>query len=121
MGNFVTGTCVKTEKRHYYINGDKCYIVPTKRVFDSWRFPYVVKATEKDMAKYLRMGKVGFRPGSFVKNFSTGEMYLIAGAERRRIESPEVLIKYGFKRRKPQLVSQSEINLHKEGDPIEWQ
>lgn len=120
--NLPVGSCLETENGFYYINkinGSYVrYKIKTKRILDSWNFPYIVHSTETVFKQMKIMGFIGFRPGSLVKDISTGLFYVIDGGTRRRIDNPDILDYMGMSPLDAILASSDEINLHKEGEVI---
>ena len=64
------------------------------------------------------VGKLGFRDGTLIKNISDGKMYLVSQNKRRHIVSPDSFDKYGLDRSKLIEVSDSEINMHDQGEDL---
>lgn len=115
---YPSGICVVTEKGRFYINGKLRHRITTDRVFDSWSFPIVINTSEAAVSKYLVVKSLGFRDGTFVKDITTGKMYIISKNLRRHIESPDVLTRLGKKESDAILVSKAEIELQKEGEVL---
>ena len=118
---YPSGVFVETEKGYFYIaTPSKRYHVTTRRVLDSWSPPRVVWSSEAACAKYRVAAKLKFRNGSLLQDVSDGKMYFISEGLRRHLTSPEAFEKVGAVSKNPGIVrvSQDEINLHKEGTPL---
>ena len=121
LSEFPQGIFFKTEKGYFYIpkHGIR-YRFITTRVLDSWHPPFIVEARESDPAvKKLRItAKMKFRNGSLLYSQANGKMYLISNNKRRHIVNPDILAGLGRRRLDAVWVSEAEINLHQEGEPL---
>lgn len=88
--------------------------IPTKRILDSWNLGYPIRIKESALSDYPVVGKVGFRPGSVVKDNKTGEIFLIDGNKKVRVHDMEILSVYGLDERSVLEVSSAEVDLHEE-------
>lgn len=111
---FPDGCLVVTESVSWYIKGAYRYQVTSERVERSWHFPLIVRAKEAALAKYLKGGKLGFRPGTLL--FNDGKYYLIFNNKARKVSSPDVFDKFGIEYSNAVWVSDEELGLHKEGE-----
>ena len=111
------GLAVATEKHVYYIKNGKKYRCGSQRVADSWQFT-AAWGSESSLADFPFGGVLGFRDGSLLQNIADGKMWLISGNKRRHIVSPDVFDYFGLDRGGVQYVSEREIMLHDEGEPI---
>lgn len=116
--NYPSDTCVRTESGYYLIKGGKKYRIVSTRVLDSWSFSRIVKTTDAAVSKYRTAGKLGFRGGSLIHNIADGKIYLVSDNKRRHITSPDVLERLGANGKDVIHVSDTEILLHVEGEPI---
>lgn len=117
---YPSGICVKTERGAYLIQKDgKRYRIPTQAVLDSWNFPLVVDSSEAALAKYpVGVLKVGFRDGSLLNNIADGKLYLVSEGRLRHVIDPEVLDRLGINHLMARVVSDAEIKMMKQGEPI---
>lgn len=115
--NFPSGIAVKTDKATYWIKDNKRFKLISDRAAESWVFT-TVNATESAVSGMKLVGKLGFRDGTLIKNISDGKMYLVSQNKRRHIVSPDSFDKYGLDRSKLVEVSDSEINMHDQGEDL---
>ena len=115
--NFPSGIAVKTDKDTYWIKDGKRYRLISNRAAQSWCFTTVL-ATEAALTGIKLAGKLGFRDGSLIKNLADGKMYLVSQNKRRHIASPDVFIQYGLDKSKMIEVSESECEMHEEGEKL---
>ena len=116
--DYPTGICVKTESAAYRIHTDgKRYRIPTQAILESWKFPFVVDASEASLARYpIGVSKTGFRDGTLLNNIADGKMYLVSAGRLRHITDPKVLERLGYP--EAMTVSDAEIKMMKQGEPI---
>ncbi len=88
--HYFAGTVVKTETGTWYIQDKTRLSVPNKRVLKSWYFPRVVQSTEAAVAKYLNVGKLGFRGGSLLFDISNGVYFLVVNNKLHLVDTPEI-------------------------------
>lgn len=115
---YPSGVCVKTDKGCYYINGEVRLVITSDRVYRSWSFPITAVATEESLSKYPKLGKLGFRDGTLLRNTVDARLYMVAKSKLRPVLSPDVLTRLNINYSDAILVSQEEINLHAEGEPL---
>lgn len=112
------GTYVQTEVGDFLISrvaGKKVRNeIPTKRILDSWSLGHPIRIKESALSEFPIHGKVGFRPGSIVRECSTGEVYLVDGNRKVRVDDEEILFVYGLSRQDVLEVSSMELDLHGE-------
>jgi hypothetical protein len=108
------GVAVETDTARYYIKGQFKYVIPSDRVLYSWAFPYVMKSSDAALSKYVKRGKLGFRPGSLL--FNDGRYYLVSGSVLRKISGPDVFETFGLDPSRALWVSDEEMKLHKAGE-----
>jgi hypothetical protein len=58
---------------------------------------------------------VGFRDGTLIQNIVDGKIYLVSDSRKRLVTDPDILDSLGLE---ILLVSEAEINIHEDGDPI---
>lgn len=118
--DYPAGIFVHTEQGYFYIaSPTKRYRCITERVVKSWS-PRIVETTEAACAKFKVVAKLKFRNGSLLMDVTDGRVYFISEGRRRLLTSPEAWTKVGAVHGYtwPTKVSQTEILLHEEGDPI---
>lgn len=114
---FPSGIAVKTEKATYWIKDGKRFRVVSDRAVRSWSFT-TANATEQALSGMKVAGTLGFRDGTLIKNIADGRMYLISQNKRRHIIDPDSFAKYGLDRSLVIEVSESEANMHDEGENL---
>lgn len=111
------GMAVQTEEGVYFLKEKTKFKLYSQRCADSWRFP-ILPGSKESVSKYIYGGYMGFRDGSLIKNIANGKIYLVSQQKRRHITSPDVFGRYGFDRNLIIEVSETETNLHEEGEPL---
>lgn len=115
--NFPDGLCVEANGDYFLIREGTRIRLPTQRVFESWSLEAI--PVELDAIRHMPIaGRMGFRDGSLICNYADGKIYLVSGNRRRPIISPDVYERYGLNEGHTIFVSQDEINLQKEGEPL---
>lgn len=115
--DFPTGLCVEANGKYYLIRNNTRLRYPTDRVWESWSLPAI--PCEYDAIKHIPLaGSLGFRDGSLILNYADGKIYLVSANKRRLITSPDVYERYGLDRENIIEVSQDEIDLQREGEPL---
>lgn len=113
------GSAVRTEKSLYYIKSNTIRMrIPSERVLESWHFHRLVSSDEASLKHYKVIGKLGFRSGSLLYNIADGKIYLVSENKLRHVTSPEALERIGAGRDEAITVSDSDIQLHDEGLPL---
>lgn len=110
--------------------GDKFYMIMDKtrlefisdRAAHSWGRP-IVSTTEEAISGYKTWKKIGFAPGSMIKNYVDGSEYFITGSdvlagERCLITTPDFFTRLGYDRRYMYVVSSAEVDFHRRGEDI---
>lgn len=118
---FPPGTYLLTEKGYFFVQSTtKRYRFSTRRVLDSWAPQRIVEASEAEpgVKKLKVAAKMRFRNGSLLYSQANGKMYLISENKRRHITNPDWLENLSLNRRDAVWVSDDEINLHEEGEPL---
>lgn len=114
FNTFLSGMCIKHSTGYYYVNGGRLFELPTERIVASWGFPRI---TEVYALPNLPVGgKMGFRSGTIVMDYTTYAKYYIEGNKRRRITDPDFCLALGVKT--PMIASRKEIDLHEPGEDI---
>lgn len=117
--DYPSGTFVETEKGWFLIaKNNKRYYIATYRCLDSWSPQRVVKTTEAAVKNFKIAAKLRFRNGSLLINSADGKVYLIVDGERRHLTSPESYSLIGAVYGGGVPVSETEINMHKEGESL---
>jgi len=79
----------------------------------------VVDATEAALAKHpVGLTKVGFRDGTLLNNIADGRLYLVSSGVMRHVVDPAVLDRLGINHLMARVVSDDEIKMMKQGEPI---
>lgn len=108
---------VRTEGGVYFIKNKTKFKLYSERCTDSWRF-VTIPGSLASVAQFNYGGYLGFRDGSLIQNVADGKIYLVSGSKRRHIQSPDVFARYGLDRQNVVEVSETETNLHQEGEPL---
>lgn len=116
-GTFLRVFSATKDVEYYYVSNGKKYRLPSKRVFDSWS-PTLVVDTTDTAVEHLPTGVLGFRPGTLIYCIKGGTIYLVSDNKRCPITSPDVLDRLGAGKSDILVVSDTEINLHDEGEPL---
>lgn len=115
--DYPSGLAVSTGEVVYFIKGRSKFKVFSDRVVESWSFN-PVPGSEESLKRFKRVGTLGFRDGTLIKNFADGKTYLISDNKRRHIENPDIFPKFGLDESRVLVVSQEETNLHDEGEVL---
>lgn len=116
---FPSGICVRTEIGHYYINGNFRHRLGSKRIFESWAFPFVAETSEAALKNYRRGKRLGFRDGSLVRRISDGNLYFISKRQRCLVKNVDFLTALGLDPKKAVWASDFELEYTSEGEIIE--
>lgn len=110
---------IETSSGTWLVKGKKRFKFYSKRVYDSWGFPFPIKVHDSSI-EYMEYGGVlGFRNGSLLEDMSDGKLYLISENKRRHIVNPDWLDEYGLMGFPIIVASSNELKLHDEGEPLE--
>lgn len=115
--NFPSGIAVKTNSGTYWIKDGKRFKLISERAELSWSFT-TVKAEESAISGIKIVGKLGFRDGTLIQNIADGKIYLVSQNKRRHVVSPDSFNRYGLDRSKIIEVSDSETNMHEQGEDL---
>jgi hypothetical protein len=111
------GLFVSTESGFFLIRENGRYRVPTVRVMASWSAP-IVTSSEAAVKHLTVLGKIGFRDGTIIQDFSNQKTYLISKNKKRHIVSPDVFDKLLLNKELIVVVSHEEANLHEDGEVL---
>jgi hypothetical protein len=112
----ISGLFYKTERGYFYIRLGKRYKVYSDRCFISWG----VKAIESDFINISKMpyaGILGFRDGTIIHNLADGKIYIVSDNKKLHIKTPDAFPE-GWIEANKVIVSETEVDLHKEGVAI---
>jgi hypothetical protein len=111
------GLFICTESGFFLIREKSRLRVPSQRVMISWSAP-LVPSSEAAVKHLPILGKIGFRDGSLVRNFSDQRLYLISDNKKRLIESPDFIDRMCLNKELIIVASQGEVNLHEDGEVL---
>lgn len=111
------GLFVCTESGFFLIRESGRLRIPTERVMTSWSAPTIL-STDAAVKHLPILGKLGFRDGTLIQDFSSGKTYLVSQNKKRHITSPDVFDKFLLNKSLIIVVSEAEANLHKEGEVL---
>lgn len=115
---YPTGTCVKTEDGHFFIQGKFRHRIVSERILESWRFPHIAHATEAALAGYPVFKKLGFRNGTVIYDISEAKYYVIVDGAKCQVADPDVFERLGTTRSEAIWASDEEVKLHKDGEVL---
>jgi hypothetical protein len=115
--DYPSDVIVETENGWYFIKGKSKFKINSERIFQSWRVKPLL-GTDASVSKFKNAGMLGFRNGTLVRNIADSKYYLISENKRRHITTPDVFDRFGFDEYDAILVSQSEIDIHEEGEVL---
>lgn len=115
---YPSGVCVQADGNYYYINGQLRHPIIGARILESWKFPRIIKTSEKALTNYLRGARLGFRDGSLIKDIETSKIYFISKRLRRPVHNPDFLTTLGLTLKDAVWVSSDEIALHELGEVL---
>lgn len=112
----ISGLFYKTEKGYFYIRAGKRYKVFSERCFQSWSVePIDTEFINVSHIPYA--GILGFRDGSIIHNLADGKIYIVSDNRRLHIKTPDAFPE-GWIESKKFIISEAELDLHKEGVAI---
>lgn len=111
------GLFVCTENGFFLIRDKARLRVPTIRVMSSWSATSV--SSSEAAVKHLPItGRIGFRDGALIQDFSNGKTYLISKNKKRQIMNPDVYDRFLLNKNLLIVVSHEEANLHEDGEVL---
>lgn len=116
--NYPSGLFVKTESGWFLIRNKTRLRVPSTRILRSWRVK-PVQTTDAAVKHLPVTGKLGFRDGTLIQNYADKRCYIISQNKKRLMVSPDVWGWYGLDKSNIIVVSDSEANLHDDGEVLE--
>lgn len=111
------GLFVITEAGFFLIREKSRLRVASDRAMVSWSSP-IVQSTEGAVRHLPVLGKIGFRDGTLVQDFSSKKTYLISNNKKRFITSPDVIGRLGLNEELIVVASLDEVNLHADGEVL---
>lgn len=111
------GLFVCTEAGFFLIREKSRLRIPTERVMVSWSSP-VLPSSEAAVKHLPILGKVGFRDGTVITDFSNQKTYLVSKNKKRWITSPDVFDRLCLNKGLIVVASQEEVNLHEDGEVL---
>lgn len=111
------GLFVITEAGFFLIREKSRLRVASDRAMVSWSAP-IVQSTESAVKHLPVLGKIGFRDGTLVQDFSNKKTYLISKNRKRLITSPDVIRRLGLNEELTVVASLDEVNLHEDGEVL---
>lgn len=105
---------------YYLVKRGKRYKFVSQRAFESWNLPAIRVASVDIAGSATEYGGIlGFRDSTLLENIADGRLYVISNNRRRHVRNPDWLFDYGLLDGDVVLASQSEIEVHEEGDPLD--
>lgn len=101
----------------YYVKRGVRYRLYSPRVFKSWGLA-AIPAGDDLLKTPVNKSPLGFRDGTLIHNYADGRLYVISAGKRRQITSPDVMSRFGWRKREFLVVSNDEAELHAEGEPL---
>jgi len=104
---YPVGMIVETEHYYFYIKAkDKALRLISARAMESWK-SHVIQTSAINFDVPV-VGSLGFRPGSVMRNFADGKIYVLNAGSLTLIDDPDTLDSIG----NPEIieVSQEEID-----------
>lgn len=101
----------------YYVKRGVRYRLYSPRVFESWGLR-AIPAGDDLLKTPVSKSPLGFRDGTLIHNYADGRLYLISAGLRRQVMNPDTMARFGWRKRDALVVSNSEAELHAEGDPL---
>lgn len=115
---FPSGTVVRAPSGVYLVKGDVLLKAYNERVVRSWNFDRIIEVAEEAIKDYMVAGKLGFRDGTVLVGFGSKCIYLVSDQKVRHITSPDVFPMLNITYKDLVEVSDDEIAIHKEGEPL---
>lgn len=111
------GLFICTEAGFFMIRDKSRFRVYSDRVMASWS-AHIVQSSEAAVKHLPILGKIGFRDGTLVQDFSTHKTYLISKNKKRWITSPDVMDRLCLNKELIVVASLEEVNLHEDGEVL---
>ena len=111
---YPNGVLVEHDEQIYRVSDDKLYPLASWRAVLSWGQPIVSADFVYDYE--ISETKIGFRPTSVIQSVD-GKSYFIDGNKKRYISTPDFW-DLGFNEFESIKVSDEELAIHKDGEPI---
>jgi len=109
----ISGTFYRTDKGIFYIKSGKRYKAFSESCFKSWCSEAIETAFE-NLSHIPYGGILGFRDGTIIHNLADGKIYVVSDGKRLHLKTPYVYPE-GWIEAKKVIVSDQEVNLHKDG------
>lgn len=116
--NFPSGVVVKTEKGSFLVKKGALLRIPSDTVLMSWDFPLVIDCAYSAVSHMVIASKLGFRDGTALRSFADQKIYLVSEQKTRHIISPDAVRTLGITLEDILTVSEDDVRLHKEGEPL---
>lgn len=117
---YPSGCALITEAGRYFLNKDgRRYRIQSDEIFWSWAFPLVIDTTETACKNYpVAVSRLGFRDGTLLNNISDGKLYLVSETRLRHITGTKPLTTLGLDPNQALVVSDADIKIMKQGEPL---
>lgn len=112
----ISGLFYKTEKGYFYIKSGKRYKVYSDRCFQSWSTK-PIETSFDNITHIPYAGILGFRDGTIIHNLADGKIYIVSDNKRLHLKTPDAFPD-GWIDENKIVVSEAEVELHKEGTEI---
>lgn len=117
MLEYPDGVLVEDDEQIYRVSGKSLIPLISWSAVVSWGQPILVAQKDIISDYVISPAVLGFRPGSVLESFTTGQKYFIADGKKRLITNP-AFWELGFNDFETILVSDAELEIHKDGEPI---
>ncbi len=112
----ISGLFFRTESGIFYIKSGKRFKVFSEACFKSWSSE-AISAPFSAISSIPYGGVLGFRDGTIIHNLADGKIYIVSDGKRIHLKSPYIFPE-GWLEDKKILVSQKEVDIHKDGQEI---
>lgn len=112
----ISGIFYHTDKGIFYIKSGKRYKVFSDTCFRSWG-SQAIDTSFENLSHIPYGGILGFRDGTIIHNLADGKIYVVSDGKRLHLKTPYVYPK-GWIEANKIIVSDQEVNLHKDGPEI---
>lgn len=111
-----SGICIKTEKGVWLVLNGTRYAVKSQRVLDSWEIKALATSSEESLLSIPKAPlPIGFRDGTLVKRFTSGELYFVSQGELHQVDSPDILAWLNLSPTDAIVISEDEFKIIKIG------